>query len=80
MFFSVKADAADDDYVIQKSLDDGIAEISEEGELRFRVRVSPGEMTLIEPGVYIYDIQLGLGADIYTICSGDLTVKEDVTR
>lgn len=77
IYFSVKRKAKDDEYVFQKSLDDGITETVTN---TYRVRVAPEDTADLPAGTYSYDLQLGLGSDIYTILMGNLTLKQDVTE
>lgn len=77
IFFSCKRKAADPEYVFQKSLEDGITEVD---TMKYRIRVAPEDTADLDPGRYDYDLQLGLGADIYTILMGKLTLRQDVTE
>ena len=77
VYFSCRRCDSDDDYIFQKKLGDGITELS---ELNYRVRVAPEDTENVEPGKYRYDLQLGIGADIYTPILGDLILVRDVTE
>ena len=76
-YFSCKANADDEEYVFQKSLNDGIS-LVEAG--KYRVRVAPEDTQNIEIGSYFYDLEIGKNSDIYTILKGVLKVEQDVTR
>ena len=76
-YFSVKADASDTEYTLQKSLSDGISEV-EAG--KYRVRVAPEDTANVEPGTYRYDLQIGANGDIFTVLRGKLKIVEDITR
>ena len=75
-YFSCKKRAGDENYVFQKTLDDGISKV-ETGT--YRVRVAPADTKDIEPGAYRYDLQIGVNGDIYTVLKGELNVTEDIT-
>lgn len=77
LFFSVRNCYNSPDYVFQLSIGDGIEEIE---PLKYRVRISPERTANLTPQSYVYDLQLGMGGDIYTILIGEFTLKADVTR
>lgn len=77
IYFSCKKSATDDDYIFQKSIGNGVTQIN--GSV-YRVRVAPADTADLPAGDYVYDLQLGLGADIYTLLYGKLTLKQDVTE
>ena len=75
-FFSVKVNATDDDYVFQKSLNDGIEKVNEN---EYIVRVAPEDTRNVSAGQYFYDLQIGINADIFTIMKGVLEIEQDVS-
>lgn len=75
--FSCKSSYSEQDYVFQKSLGDGIARIDAG---KYHVRVAPDDTDGIDPGKYYYDLQLCAGNDTYTVLSGTLEIRADVTR
>ena len=77
MFFSVKRKGVDEDYALQKSIGNGITLID---DLKYRVRVAPEDTAELKAGKYTYDLQIGLGADIYTPLMGMLFLLQDVTE
>lgn len=77
IFFSCKQIPASGAYAFRKSLGDGINLVSGS---TYRVRVAPEDTAQLKPGKYSYDLQLGLGADIYTVLMGTLTIGWDVTE
>ena len=77
MFFSAKKSATDDAYAFQKSLGDGITEVQENV---YRVRVAPEDTAQLPAGTYVHDLQIGLGADIFTIMTGKIKLQQDVTE
>lgn len=76
-YFSVKKQYYDEDYVFQKSLQNGITEI-EPGKIR--VRIAPEDTKTEELGVYLYDLQIGIGDDIYTVMRGELKIVYEITE
>lgn len=77
IYYSCKKVAADDNYIFQKAIGDGVTKINDSV---YRVRVAPADTADIPAGDYVYDLQLGLGADIYTLLYGKLTLKQDITE
>lgn len=76
MFFTVKKKATDTTNVIQKSLSNGI---TNNGDNSYTVRVAPSDTSNVAAGKYAYDLQIGIGSDIFTVMMGILTVIQDVT-
>lgn len=74
--FTVKKNIKDEDYILQKSIGDGITKKSDRV---YFVRVAPEDTKNIEPGMYACDIQIGVNDDIYTPLIGSLRVVRDVT-
>lgn len=78
IFFSAKKNKnTDSEYLFSKSLGDGIELIDEK---TFRVRVAPRDTADAIPGKYDYDLQLGIGEDIFTPMAGKLKIIGDVTE
>lgn len=75
-YFSCKKTISDDEYTFQKSLEDGITKV-EQG--KYKVRIAPEDTHDLEIGNYIYDLQIGISADIYTIMLGPLTIEKEIT-
>ena len=76
IFFTVKRKATDTDAVLQKSLEDGVSLL--EGTI-YRIRVAPEDTQGVASGKYVYDLQIGVENDIYTILMGTLQITQDVT-
>ena len=76
IFFTVKKKATDGTVIFQKSLQNGITPTEEN---TYRVRVAPGDTSGVEAGKYAYDLQLGVGNDVYTVLMGSLQIVQDVT-
>lgn len=78
---TVKKDYDDDTPVIRKELDKGITyEKTEHDKVYYIVRIAPEDTAGVEEGNYLYDLQIGLNEDIYTVLYGTLTVLNDVTK
>lgn len=75
-YFSCKRNINDDNYAFQKTLDNGITKI-ETG--KYKVRVAPEDTKTLSTGRYYYDLQIGVGEDIYTILTGQINLKEEIT-
>ncbi len=75
--FSCKADPDDEEYVFQKTLEDGISKVSAG---KYRVRVAPEDTKDAELGKYFYDLQIGINSDIYTIMKGKLELTWEATK
>lgn len=76
-YFSCKKSIEDDEYTFQKSLGNGITKV-ETG--KYKIRIAPEDTHNLEVGTYIYDLQIGIGADIYTIMTGPLVIEKEITE
>ena len=74
--FSAKTADTVTNYIFSKTLGDGVTKIDEG---LYRVRVAPSDTADIRGGKYVYDLQLGIGEDIYTLLKGRFTIIQDVT-
>lgn len=75
-FFSCKANKGDEDYIFQKSLNDGVFKI-ENG--KYGIRVAPQDTEGIEAGIYYYDLQIQVNLDVFTVLIGRLEIVQDIT-
>ena len=80
LIFTVKRKAtdSDDEAIIQKRLGDGIEPTSEERE--WSVRVAPEDTDGVAAKKCVYDIQVGIMNDIYTLMGGYFRILQDVTE
>lgn len=76
-YFSCKKNIDDESYTFQKSLEDGI---TKEEVGKYKVRIAPNDTHDINIGNYIYDLQIGIDEDIYTIMSGQLRIEKEITE
>lgn len=76
-YFSVKKSEDEVSYSFQKSLNNGIVKV-EDG--KYSVRVAPSDTYNLELGQYVYDLEIGVNDDVFTLLSGILTLEYDVTR
>lgn len=77
IYFSIKKTKTDNDYVTQKTLNNGIEAL---GDGKYSVRVAPEDTYDLEAGIYYYDLQIGVNDDVFTILYGDLEIDFDITR
>lgn len=73
--FTCKKISTDDSNVFRKALGDGISQ-NEDG---MTVRVAPEDTRNVNAGQYFYDMQIGVGEDIFTILKGVLEIEQDVS-
>lgn len=76
-YFSCKKNSDDENYIFQKSLDNGISKVANG---QYRIRVAPEDTEEIEAGNYFYDLEIGLNEDKFTLLKGILRIETDVTR
>lgn len=76
IFFTIRKVATDSDYVVQKSIGDGITP-GLDGY--YRIRVAPEDTYAIAAGRYVYDLQINVGIDVYTPVIGKIRITQDVT-
>ena len=76
-YLTVKESYDDVSPVFQKSIGDGITKV-DTGE--YTVRIAPEDTENIEARRYVYDLQIGVNSDIFTILRGILWVKNSVTE
>lgn len=69
-YLTAKANLEDSEPAFQLSMGEGITEI--EGGVH--VRVAPELTASLDPGVYFYDFQIGIGSDVYTVLLGQLEI------
>ena len=74
--FVCKKNYNDVNSVFEKTLGDGI-ERKEEGT--YVVRVAPADTASAEPGLYYYNLRVGLDGDKYTVMKGVLEIDPVVT-
>lgn len=75
-FFTCKRNADDTEYLFQKRLGYGIY-ADQEG--KYGVRIAPEDTQNIDPGLYYYDVEVGVNNDIFTILEGRLKIVQDIT-
>jgi len=75
-YFSCKKDPTDNDYVFQKSLEDGIEKVETNV---YRIRVAPSDTKNVDVGNYYYDLQIGVNDDVYTVLRGVLKIEREIT-
>ena len=74
-YFTCKKLATDDVNVFKKALGSGISMLDN----CYVVRVAPEDTRNVSAGQYFYDMQIGVGEDIFTILKGVLEIEQDVS-
>lgn len=75
-YFSCKRNSQDENYLFQKSLNNGI---TKRAENQYVVRITPDNTALLEPGQYWYDLEISKNGDIFTIFRGVLELLPEIT-
>ena len=75
-YFSCKRNSQDENYLFQKSLNNGITKRTEN---QYVVRITPDNTALLEPGQYWYDLEISKNGDIFTIFRGVLGLLPEIT-
>ena len=75
-YFSCKRNSQDENYLFQKSLNNGITKRTEN---QYVVRITPDNTALLEPGQYWYDLEISKNGDIFTIFRGILELLPEIT-
>ena len=75
-FFSCKRNSQDENYLFQRSLNNGI---TKRAENQYVVRINPDNTALLEPGQYWYDLEIIKNGDIFTIFRGVLDLLPEIT-
>lgn len=73
--FGVKSSYNDVDFLIEKTLDDGITKIDTG---KYKIDFSATESDSLEPDQYIYDLRFTIGTVVSTPLSGYLIIEESV--
>lgn len=73
--FTCKKVSTDESNIFHKALGTGILQDAE----CITVRVAPEDTRNVDAGRYFYDMQIGIGQDIFTILKGVLEIEQDVT-
>ena len=81
LYFSVKQFLQDTDYLIQKSLGNGIEPDSTDEGIRYIVTILPEDTEGLQAQRnYVYDIEATVNGDVITPVIGHLAIVGDVTR
>lgn len=81
--FTCKQDLEDENYIFERTLDNGVSFRSYDQEtdtLTYGVRVPPDATDDIQEGLYYYDLQLDINGDILTLMKGRLTIEWESTH
>lgn len=75
-FFTCKKNGSDTGNIFRKSLNNGIT-FNDKGA--YIVRVAPEDTQNVEIGRYFYDMEVGVGDDVFTILKGILEIEQDIS-
>lgn len=65
--------------VFSKDLTDSLVE-TEDTDPIYRIRIAPEDTNSIDPGDYLYDFEVRMNNDVFTVMKGTLTIEPDITR
>lgn len=74
--FTIKDIPSESEVVISKTLNNGITKVSDGV---YTVRLAPTDTSSKDAGTYGYDLQIGVGSDIYTLMIGKLILLHDMS-
>ena len=77
LYFTVKENSNKQNYLFQKTLDNGIT-FSDE-DYYYRITISPDDTNNLYYGTYMYDIEVKEDDYVKTIDLGEFVIKEEVT-
>lgn len=78
-YFTVKNNFDDEDFIFQKTLENGIELDHIEGEdYYYKVRIAPDDTSNLEPKKYYYDFEINVNGDTFTLLKGLLDIEFDV--
>ena len=75
--FAVKPTDDSAEFLFEKWLGNGIEKAATGVYI---VRVAPEDTRYKQPGTYLYDFQVGINDDVFTLMHGALTIEADVAR
>ena len=80
-FFTVKNNFDDSIPIFQKALGNGIEFDHINGEdYYYTVRIAPSDTENLEPKNYIYDLEINVNDDTFTLLKGILNVSYDISN
>ena len=65
--------------IFSKDLTDSIVEMRDDDPI-YSVRIAPEDTNNVEPGDYLYDFEVRMNNDVFTVMKGTLTIESDITR
>lgn len=81
--FTCKQDLEDENYIFERTLDNGVSFRGYDQEtdtLTYGVRVPPEATENLQDGIYYYDLQLDINGDILTLMKGRLSIEWQTTH
>lgn len=77
LYFTVKENSNKQNYLFQKTLDNGITFNTE--DFYYRITINPSDTDNLYYGIYQYDIEVKEDNYVKTIDLGEFVIKEEVT-
>lgn len=77
MFFTVKTDYFNEEYLFQKRLDESI--VYNEQDNYYYLTIEPEDTDNLSYGKYVFDIEIIKDGDVKTILKGKLKITQEVT-
>lgn len=77
-YFSIKENLADESYLVQKTLEDGITQDSQNPEI-ITIRVDQADTEDVVEGTYWYDLTIEADNDRFTPLLGRINIVQGVT-
>ena len=76
MTLTVKKIDSGNKYIFQKTIGHGVTKRTD----GYVIRIAPEDTQNEKPGKYLYDIQIGVNDDIFTINHGLFEIENDITN
>lgn len=77
IYFSLKKNISDTNYILQKTLDEGIVQ---EQTGKYIIKLTPQDTESLAATTYQFDFEVTFGEDVVTLVIGTLELIADVTR
>ncbi len=78
MYFTIKSSYYDEDYLIQKRLEDNSITFNSQDKYYY-FTLEPSDTDNLNYGTYVYDIEIIKDGVVKTILKGKIKIKEEVT-
>ena len=79
-WYTIKRNADDKDFVIQKKLGEGIEQQNrDDSRFIYTVALYPEDTENLEPGMYSYDIRIQINDSKFTVMRGNINILPSIT-